>query len=226
MRGEKSPVLSLPRNESADTVAVCATEPIAIEGLRSLLESAEGLRVVAAETSLADGLDAAKDLQPAILVLDKAFGVQAVMDCPSVLRKCGCDSAVIVWGAAFPDAEALRFLQAGAAGVLRKTARLDVLLTCLQTVARGATWMEERIVHDARRPVRSVHSPLTARELQVMELVERGMKNKDIGGALGIRTGTVKIHLKHIFEKTGIRGRYGLALSGLKEKGLLIPTVM
>ena len=38
---------------------------------------------------------------------------------------------------------------------------------------------------------------------------------------LGIRPGTVKIHLKHIFEKTGIRGRYGLALSGLKEKGML-----
>ena len=69
--------------------------------------------------------------------------------------------------------------------------------------------------------MRSGHSPLTSRELQVMELVERGMKNKDIGFALGIRTGTVKIHLKHIFEKTGIRGRYGLALSGLKEKGLL-----
>jgi DNA-binding NarL/FixJ family response regulator len=47
------------------------------------------------------------------------------------------------------------------------------------------------------------------------------MKNKDIGVRLGIRTGTVKIHLKHIFEKTGIRGRYGLALSALKEKGLL-----
>jgi DNA-binding NarL/FixJ family response regulator len=62
---------------------------------------------------------------------------------------------------------------------------------------------------------------LTSRELQVMELVERGMKNKDIGSALGIRTGTVKIHLRHIFEKTGIRGRYGLALSGLQAKGLL-----
>ena len=54
-----------------------------------------------------------------------------------------------------------------------------------------------------------------------MELVERGLKNKDIASALGIRIGTVKIHLKHIFEKTDIRGRYGLALSGLKEKGLL-----
>ena len=216
----------LQTSELVDTVAVCATEPIAIEGLRSLLESAEGLRVVAAETSLAEGLDAVRDLQPAILVLDKAFGVQAVMECPGTLRKCDCQTAVIVWGSAFPEAEALRFLQSGAAAVLRKTARLDVLLTCLRQVARGATWMEDQLVPETDRRGRSAHSPLTARELQVMELVERGMKNKDIGDSLGIRTGTVKIHLKHIFEKTGIRGRYGLALSGLKEKGLLAPALM
>jgi DNA-binding NarL/FixJ family response regulator len=209
-----------------DSVAVCATEPIAIEGLRSLLESADGLRVVASETSLSEGLDAVKDLQPAILVLDKAFGIQPVMDFPSALRKADCQTAVIVWGAAFSEAEALRFLQAGAAGVLRKTAKLDVLLACLREVARGTTWMEHQAVHETERPVRSAHSPLTARELQVMELVERGMKNRDIGDALGIRTGTVKIHLKHIFEKTGIRGRYGLALSGLKEKGLLVPALV
>jgi DNA-binding NarL/FixJ family response regulator len=190
------------------------------------LESSEGLRVVSAETSLADALDAVRDLQPAIFLLDKVFGIQAVMDCPNTLRRSDCLTAVIVWGAAFPAAEALRFLQSGAAGVLRKTARLDVLLTCLRSVARGATWMEERTVPDTDRPVRSTHSPLTARELQVMELVERGMKNRDIGDELGIRTGTVKIHLKHIFEKTGIRGRYGLALSGLKEKGLLVPALM
>ena len=62
--------------------------------------------------------------------------------------------------------------------------------------------------------------------MQVRELVERGLKNKDIGVALGIRPGTVKIHLKHIFEKTGIHGRYGVAISGLKEKGLLALPVM
>lgn len=205
---------------------MCDTEPIAIEGLRSLLESAEGLRVVAAETSLADGMDAVRELQPTILVVDKAFGIHAVMDCPKTLRTGGSQTAVIVWGASMAEAEALRLLQAGAAGVLRKTARLDVLLTCLQEVARGTTWMEEDLVRETDRPVRLGHSPLTARELQVTELVERGMKNRDIGEALGIRTGTVKIHLKHIFEKTGIRGRYGLALSGLKEKGLLVPALM
>ena len=55
----------------------------------------------------------------------------------------------------------------------------------------------------------------------LFDIIEQGMKNRDIGRELGIRPGTVKIHLKHIFEKTGIRGRYGLALSGLREKGLL-----
>jgi two-component system nitrate/nitrite response regulator NarL len=209
-----------------NTIAVCDTEPIAIEGLRSLLESAEGLRVVATETSLADGLDAVRDLQPTVLLVDKAFGIRAVMDCPQGLRKLDCRTSVIVWGAAMPQAEGLRFLQAGAAGALRKTARLDVLLACLREVCRGGTWIEEDVVRDSEFPPHVVHSPLTARELQVMELVERGMKNKDIGSALGIRTGTVKIHLKHIFEKTGIRGRYGLALSGLKEKGLLAPALM
>jgi len=62
---------------------------------------------------------------------------------------------------------------------------------------------------------------LTAREQQVLELVEQGFKNKEIATDLGIRPGTVKIHLKHIFEKTGVRGRYGLALSGLKDRGLV-----
>jgi DNA-binding NarL/FixJ family response regulator len=52
-------------------------------------------------------------------------------------------------------------------------------------------------------------------------MVEQGFKNKDIALALGIRPGTVKIHLKHIFEKTGIRGRYGLAISSLKDRGLV-----
>jgi two-component system nitrate/nitrite response regulator NarL len=66
-----------------------------------------------------------------------------------------------------------------------------------------------------------LHSNLTAREAQVVELVEQGLKNKEIARSLGIRPGTVKIHLRHIFEKTGVRGRYGLALSGLQDKSIL-----
>ena len=58
--------------------------------------------------------------------------------------------------------------------------------------------------------------PLTPREQQVAELVSKGMKNREIAEALSIATGTVKIHLMHIFEKTGIRDRFELALHGLR----------
>jgi two-component system nitrate/nitrite response regulator NarL len=204
-----------------DGVVICDTEPVAMEGLRSLLESAEELSVIATETSLADGMDAVRELQPAILVVDKSFGIQAVMECLRTLRHAEFRTAAVVWSVALSEAEALRLLQAGAAGVVHKTARMDTLLDCIRQVAGGSTWMEEDLVATPDQPVRIGRSALTARELQVIELVERGMKNKEIAIALGIRTGTVKIHMKHIFEKTGIRSRYGLALSGLKEKGLM-----
>ena len=48
-----------------------------------------------------------------------------------------------------------------------------------------------------------------------MELVGQGLKNREVATELGIRPGTVKVHLKHIFEKTGAQGRYNLALAGL-----------
>lgn len=177
--------------------------------------------MIAAEASLANGAEAVRELQPSLVLVDKAFGVQPVVDWLTALHRQQPPPGVIVWGGAMSGGETLRFLHAGARGVLPKTASLDSILSCLRAVAAGRTWMDDDVVLDRERSARGGHSPLTAREAQVMELVEKGMKNKEIAEVLGIRTGTVKIHLKHIFEKTGIRGRYGLALSGLKEKGLL-----
>ena len=207
------------------TLVVCDTEPIAIEGLRNLLEPVNGFRIVAAESSLPMALDAIRELTPAVLLVDKAFGIQSVMDCLRELRDSQLPTATVVWGLGVSEAESVRFLQAGCSGVVRKTAHLQTLLQCLRSVASGATWMEPEVTRGWDRATHS-RCTLTNRELQVRNLVERGMKNKDIAVALGIRAGTVKIHLKHIFEKTGIHGRYDLALSGLKEKGLLAPTLV
>ena len=203
------------------SVAICDTEPIAIEGMRALLNATEDLQLAAAETSLLGGMEMVRQHAPAVIILDKTFGIHAIMDCLKRLRASGFTIAPIVWGLNLSEAEALRMLQAGALGVVRKTASTEALLECIRAAASGNTWMEAGVLQEPERSVRGARSNLTARELQVVELVEQGLKNRDIGQSLGIRPGTVKIHLKHIFEKTGIRGRYGLALSGLKEKGLL-----
>ena len=131
------------------------------------------------------------------------------MNCLRDLRESALPTSAAIWGTKLSQAESVRFLQAGCSGIVRKTARLATLVECLRAVASGATWMEQEVTGGRERSTSMRHA-LTAREQQVRELVERGMKNKDIAMTLGIRTATVKIHLKRIFDKTGIRGRYDL----------------
>jgi DNA-binding NarL/FixJ family response regulator len=203
------------------TVVICDTQPIAIEGLRSLVAQHHDLAVAGEATSMMSGMELVRNLAPSILIVDKAFGLQPVMDWIANLRASGRRISIVVWGNGINEAEALRMVQSGTQGVIRKTATLHILLDCLQAVAAGNTWMDELMFHSGDKMNGNGRSNLTSREQQVAELVEQGMKNKEIGRALGICAGTVKIHLKHIFEKTGVRGRYGLALSGLKERGYL-----
>jgi DNA-binding NarL/FixJ family response regulator len=185
------------------------------------MASTDGPRVVAMETDLEDAVDAVRELRPSVLVVNKSFGSNTVIDWLRILRTEDLAVSVVVWGSPMTESEALRFLQAGAVGVIRQTASLDELAACIRTVASGGSWMEHEILREKERSIRTGRSALTSREMQVMDLVERGFKNKEIASNLGICTGTVKIHLKHIFEKTGIHGRYGLALSGLRQKGLV-----
>jgi DNA-binding NarL/FixJ family response regulator len=213
-------------NDSAGKpVLICDSQPVAIEGLRWLLENSGDLRFAGAVCALDRALELARVLQPAAVILDKALGLTAVMDWLRQAAAAGLSSAPIVWGAGINEPEALRLLQAGARGILRRTAESDSMLTCLRAVTSGNTWMEDGIFGDANILMQPRRSHLTARELQIAELVERGLRNRDIARTLGIQTGTVKIHLKHIFEKTGVRGRYGLALTGLREKGALSPAL-
>jgi len=208
-------------DHSKKSVVVCDTQPITAEGLRSLLAPVEDLAFLASLGSLEAATQLVTGRAPDIIIVDKGFGMRAVLDWIHDLKLNDATPAVTVWGVSMTEAEALRLLQAGARGIVRKTADLEAILSCLRTVASGRSWMEDCVFRDSVRQERYPRSELTPREQQVLEMVEQGFKNKEIGLELGIRPGTVKIHLKHIFEKTGVRGRYGLAISGLKDRGLV-----
>jgi DNA-binding NarL/FixJ family response regulator len=202
-------------------VLVCDMQPVAIEGMRSILNSTPDLHFSGAVGSLPAATELIRTLSPAAVILDKGLGVHALMDWLHQQHTLGAPTAPVLWGSGITEAEALRFLQAGARGIIRRTADPETMLACLRAVTSGTTWMEQGIFGHSDHLARPRRSQLTAREQQIAELVERGLRNREIGRQLGIQTGTVKIHLKHIFEKTGVRGRYGLALTGLREKGTL-----
>jgi len=217
-------------NESAvKQILVCDTQPVAIEGVRGLLSRCDDLRFAGAVASLEAAFELTRGLNPAAIVIDKSFGIAAITDWLHRFAASGETNpeegsqrpAAVIWGSGINESEALRFLQAGARGVLRRTSEPETLLTCLRSVTSGNTWLEDGIFADSERLPHQRRSQLTPREVEVAGLVEQGLRNRDIAHNLGIRTGTVKIHLKHIFEKTGVRGRYGLALNGLREKGTI-----
>jgi DNA-binding NarL/FixJ family response regulator len=208
-------------DHSKKTVVVCDTQPITAEGLRTLLTAAGDLEFLASLNSLEAATQLVAARPPDVVIVDKGFGMRIVLDWIHDLKMADAAPAVTVWGVSMTEAEALRLLQAGAKGIVRKTADVESILSCIRTVASGRSWMEDCVFRDSARQERYPRSELTPREHQVLEMVEQGFKNKEIALELGIRPGTVKIHLKHIFEKTGVRGRYGLAISGLKERGLV-----
>lgn len=201
-------------------IGVCETQPVTAAGVKHLVNDTTDLEFADFASTLADGARLLEDGLCDVLLVDKGFGVAPVLGVLAHLASASINGAVVLWGASVTEAEALRFVQEGARGILRKTASPSSLLNCLRSVAAGRSWMENNVFRDAITPARNSRSELTPREHQVLELVQHGYRNRDIASQLGIRPGTVKIHLKHIFEKTGVRGRYGLALSGLRERGV------
>jgi DNA-binding NarL/FixJ family response regulator len=214
-------MMTIRQNETAKhRIGICESQCITAEGVRAILAQSPDLTFGESARSLDEALRLLTVSKPDVIIVDKTFGMQAVLEWVGRARHLRQETAIVVWGISITEPEALRYLHAGARGILRKTADVTALLACLRAVASGTNWMEDAVFRETVRQERYSRSDLTARETQVMELVEQGLKNKEIARELGIRPGTVKIHLKHIFEKTGVRGRYGLALSGMRERHL------
>ncbi|MBC7925861.1 MAG: response regulator transcription factor [Bryobacteraceae bacterium] len=205
-----------PFTDQRITVGVCDTQPVAIEGLRSLLNRSAVYKLIEPAKHLEGLGNIMVTMSPRLVIADKSLGTADLSDFLKRMRL-KTETPVVVWGASISDSEALRFLQAGAKGILRKTTGTEGVMACLDAIANGGTWMDDTLFQNAAMQ-RSPRTDFTAREQQVLELVEQGLRNKDIGQELGIRPGTVKIHLKHIFEKSGVRGRYSLALSGIRTR--------
>jgi DNA-binding NarL/FixJ family response regulator len=197
-------------------IGLCESQPATAEGVRLHLARSEDLdcRWVVSHPGI--GLQLARQQPVDLFFLDKSCGQPAVSEAIADLRTFAPQVPVLIWGSSITEQEALRLIQAGAAGLLRKTAPIPVVLDCIRALLAGGSWYAD-FLRPQNAPCEG-RLELTAREKQVLALVERGLRNKSIAAELGIRPGTVKIHLRHIFEKKGVHGRCGLALSGLNER--------
>ena len=201
-------------------VCACESQPIVVEGLRRSLEDVEDLRLVGAVSNPQELFDLIGESSPKLCLLDKAFGTKSIFQIISDLKVRSPETEPILWASEISEVESFRALQVGARGILKKTLPIQIILDCLRTVAKGNIWIENSISNQFVGFINRRTTPrLTPREEEILTLVMRGMKNKQIADNLTITTGTVKVHLMHIFEKTGVKDRFELAMYGRKIRG-------
>jgi len=176
------------------------------------------LEFAGAVSKVSDAFEALNRIHPDVALIDLSSGLTSALRLVSSLKSLPGPLHAVLWVVDLPEFEAFRALQLGVHGIIRKTRPVEKLVECLREVAAGKIWME-----DSENVTEFLHrqesSRLTAREKQVVQLVCRGMKNKEIGENLHITPGTVKVHLMHIFEKTGLKDRLALAVHGRKLAG-------
>ena len=198
------------------SVFLCDAQPILLEGLRAVLNRSQDYTLAGWASTLEQASVQIEEVRPSIVIVDRGFGMHVLLEWVADLRRRFPKVQIVIWAAGISDVECFRALQSGARGIVRKTAAIPALFHCLDTVVKNEIWTENLFERQDSPLGRPRTRPLTPREQQVAELVSKGMKNREIAETLQIATGTVKIHLMHIFEKTGIRDRFELALQGLR----------
>lgn len=201
------------------TVFVCESQPIVVEGLTKVLTACEDLEFLGAVSRLSEALDGVRDHRPDLVLVDQAAGLkmvfQFITDAKSTWSRC----QPILWVNDLAEVDCFRALQLGARGIIKKSLPIEALCECLRAVGRGNVWIENSLPESAGPADRRAAPRLTPREKEIVHHVCGGLKNKEIAGQLSITAGTVKVHLMHIFEKTGVRDRFELAVHGRRLLG-------
>jgi two-component system, NarL family, nitrate/nitrite response regulator NarL len=201
------------------SVFACEGQPIVIEGLEKVLSGCDDLVFAGSVRGIGDAFEAVNRIRPDVVLVDLSSGLTSALRLVASLKAASANSQGVLWVVDLPEIETFRALQMGVRGIVRKTLPVPNLLDCLRVVGSGRVWMDDSEQVSAFFQ-RKEASRLTPREKQVVGLICRGMKNKQIAENLHITPGTVKVHLMHIFEKTGLKDRLALAVHGRELVGI------
>lgn len=199
------------------------------EGTRQILEQQEDLRVVG-EAGDGDGVvSLAKELQPNVAILDIHMPGPNAIEATKRLATVSPDTQCLILTAYDDDELILAAMEAGAAGYLLKTVRSSELVDAVRAVHQGRTVLDSAVARKIailatrHRLEPTPEETLTPRELAVLQLVSRGLRNKEIASQLGVSNRTVEGHLSNILAKLGVSSRTAAVVRAVANNWLTLP---
>jgi DNA-binding NarL/FixJ family response regulator len=195
--------------------------PVVRAGLTSMLSTIQGLDVCGAASSGEEALQMVDSEQPDVLLLDLRMPGMTGIELLKAIRAKTSPPKTLVLTSYESDEEIYRAIEAGAQGYLLKSTPQAEIVAAIQTVHSGRHHIPPRIA--ARLAERMVRSALTQRELEILEMVVRGLTNKQIGHALQISENTARNHINSIIRKLDVSGRTEAATAAIQQGLVRMP---
>jgi DNA-binding NarL/FixJ family response regulator len=199
-------------------------------GLRMLIEQDQRMSVVSTIGPRAEALQIAQHLQPDIVVLNLLLCEESGLNFLSDLCKASPASRALVLTGVQTSESHRKALSRGAMGIVQRQHAAELLLKAIHRVHEGEVWVDRTMMstvlsevkyHEYRRetdPEQDKIKTLTPREREVIALVAKGLKNKEIAERLFISETTVTHHLSSIYSKLGVSHRLELVVYALANK--------
>lgn len=201
--------------------------PIVLDGLEQLFRLEPDFEVVARCRDGEEALRQVRLYKPDILVLDIRMPRRDGLQVLQALLEERLPTRVVLLTAALDEDQLVEALRLGVGGVILKEMAPRLLVDAVRQVKEGGRWLDKSSSNRAlerllRRDAeaREAAESLTPRELEIVRMVARGLRNRAIAEQLYITEGTVKIHLHNIYQKLQVSGRLELAVQA-REKGMV-----
>ena len=206
-------------SHDAASIMLVDDHPLLRKGLQQLIELSDGLELVAQAGSGAEAIKLGEELDPDLILLDLNMQGMDGLETLEKLRGVGVTSRIVMLTVSDADEDVIAAISRGADGYLLKDMEPDELLTQIERALQGKMVMSEAVTQALATAIRKPQpnneaklDSLTGRELEILKLIAKGLSNKLIARELDISDGTVKVHVKHLLKKLGLRSRVEAAV--------------
>jgi DNA-binding NarL/FixJ family response regulator len=199
-------------------IIVIDDQAVVRQGFVALINTVADMEVVAEGINGQQAIDLYRQHKPDVMLIDLRMPIVTGVEAITTIRQDFPDARLIVLTTYDGDEDIYRSLQAGAKGYLLKDMFFEELEAAIRSVHAGSRCIPAAIAE--RLADRMTGSALTARELEVLELIVKGQSNKEIGASLRISEATVKSHINSVLSKLGVTDRTQAATTAL-QRGLV-----
>lgn len=195
------------------TVLLVDDHPLVRAGLTTLIATTDDLQIVGEAAGGEQAVEMAGDLEPEVVLMDLSMPGMDGVEATRLILGAHPEIRVVVLTSFAEEERVSDALAAGAVGYLLKDCDAREVIAAIRSASQGHAPLDPRVAR-ALLPSTTprVKDTLSARELQVLRLVAKGLANKQIGRSLGISERTVKVHVGHVFRRIGVTDRTSAAM--------------